>query len=157
MDDTPGLGQPQQAAADKENKSDRGVSEAVASTYVTQLETRIAALELANAYIEEVRQADTPERSYRARRTLNPMKWHSRGQRFDPARLHRSTKQVRGSSEKVRFDGDRPIARLDWRQRVRPVRRRAHSRPACRCLPKSIFSQSGSCGGTDRRSGRPAR
>ena len=73
MDDTPGLGQPQQAAADKEDKSDRGVSEAVASTYVTQLETRIAALELANAYIEEVRQADTPERSYRARRTPNPM------------------------------------------------------------------------------------
>ena len=39
--DTPGLGRPQQAATDKENKPDRGVTEVVASTYVTQLEKRI--------------------------------------------------------------------------------------------------------------------
>ena len=39
--DTPGLGRPQQATTDKENKSDREASEVVTSGYVTQLETRI--------------------------------------------------------------------------------------------------------------------
>ena len=39
--DTPGLGRPQQATTDKENKSNREASEVVASGYVTQLETRI--------------------------------------------------------------------------------------------------------------------
>jgi uncharacterized coiled-coil protein SlyX len=39
--DAPGLGRPQQAVADKEPKSNREESEAVASGYVTQLETRI--------------------------------------------------------------------------------------------------------------------
>lgn len=39
--DTPGLGRPQQATTDKEKSADREASEVVASTYVTQLETRI--------------------------------------------------------------------------------------------------------------------
>jgi hypothetical protein len=39
--DTPGLGRPQQAMADKENKSNTGTTEVVTSSYVTQLETRI--------------------------------------------------------------------------------------------------------------------
>jgi uncharacterized coiled-coil protein SlyX len=39
--DTPGLGRPQQAMTDKENKAEREVSEMVTSSYVTQLETRI--------------------------------------------------------------------------------------------------------------------
>ena len=39
--DTPGLGRPEQAATDKENKPDPQVGEVVTSTYVTQLEKRI--------------------------------------------------------------------------------------------------------------------
>jgi hypothetical protein len=40
--DTPGLGRPQQATADKENKAERATSEVVTSAYVTQLQTRIS-------------------------------------------------------------------------------------------------------------------
>jgi hypothetical protein len=39
--DAPGLGRPQQAVTDKENKAEREVREMVTSSYVTQLETRI--------------------------------------------------------------------------------------------------------------------
>jgi hypothetical protein len=41
LTDTPGLGRPQQAVADKENKAEREVGNMVTSSYVTQLETRI--------------------------------------------------------------------------------------------------------------------